>query len=111
MILKGDEDAQPPLLRVYLVLRGGVNGVSLVLDRLGHGLNSSLWAGSPSAQAQPEWYPVPNEMKEVLVDQAVVARKYGVSDGYLRTHPGKPFSSANFQGVVAELQTQVVAPL
>jgi hypothetical protein len=27
----------------------------------------------------------------------------GVSDGYLRTHPGKPFSSANFQGVVAEL--------
>jgi hypothetical protein len=40
--------------------------------------------------AQPEWYPVPTEIKEDLMDQAVIRRRYGVSDGFrtrdLRIH-------------------------
>jgi hypothetical protein len=38
-----------------------------------------------------------------LIRLIIMRKMHGVSDGYLRTHPGKPFSSANLQGVVAEL--------
>ena len=42
--------------------------------------------------------------KGMVCRRLIIKRKiHGVSDGYLRTHPGKPFTSANFQGVVAEL--------
>jgi hypothetical protein len=42
--------------------------------------------------------------KGVTWKNFVITRKvHGVSDGFLRTHPGKPFSSTNFQGAVAEL--------
>jgi hypothetical protein len=34
VIFQRDEDAQPPFLTVYQVMRGGLNGVSLILDRL-----------------------------------------------------------------------------
>ena len=44
MIVHRDEDAQLQFLTVCQVMRGGLNGVSLILDRLCHGLHSSLSA-------------------------------------------------------------------
>jgi hypothetical protein len=48
-MVHGDEDAQLPFLTVCQVLRRGLDCVSLMLDRLSHGLSSSLSAAGLSS--------------------------------------------------------------
>jgi hypothetical protein len=105
-IFEGNEDAKQPFVTVCQVMRGGLNGVSLVLNRLGHGLHASFsateaWVAGPPihhrqcrhsgpSHAQGHPIPIPGSDACIRMDQpagsiSLVRRPLEVSscDGFL----------------------------
>ena len=70
----------------YLIPGGNKQAV----DRLDTPAIKTAVEAEPATPAQPRWAPVPKEIRENPVDQAVIVRRYGVSDGFrtrdLRIH-------------------------
>ena len=65
-------------------------GNKQAVDRLDTPIATPICQSESATQAQPEWSPAPKEIRKSLVDQAVIGRRYGVSDGFrtrdLRIH-------------------------
>lgn len=78
-------------------------GNKQAVDRLALPVDKPRLGLTSATPAQPIKEAERTSEREGLVDQAVIVRRYGVSDGFLFQHPGEPAPSTNFQGAVAQL--------
>jgi integrase len=65
-------------------------GNKQAVDRLDTPITRTVFEVESATPAQPEWSPAPKEIRKPVVDQAVIGRRCGVSDGFrtrdLRIH-------------------------
>ena len=59
-------------------------GNKQAVDRLDTPIAKPVWQSESATPAQPDWFPASNDMGKPVVDQPVMARRYGVSDGFRR---------------------------
>jgi integrase len=57
-------------------------GKKQAVDRLDTPMPKPAFEAESATPAQPGWYPAPKEIREGIVDQAVIVTRSGVSDGF-----------------------------